>query len=242
MGFTIYAEDLDKKVGSTVLDPFGRKIGILVGFDVELDGRVTKVFVRSLDGREITDYDVEAVKIEGGTVIIKPKWLTQAEKLRDQYIKIVKKLEAVREMYRRNEIPRDLYREFAGKLERRFRSMKEELSKVKDELRRRREELKIELDMIARTRIVLRMSFASGDLSKEAYMKSMEEINNHEEKVKRELSQLEEMLKKLEEIEVKPVSFSEEEEHGKEESGEKSSGEIPASITPQGPIPVKIIE
>ncbi len=236
----LYADNLEGKVGSIVLDPYGRKVGILVGFSSDFNSYVERVSILVFGDGKIHDYKPEAIEIRNGIVILKPEWKVSAERVATQYIKAVKKLEAVKEMHRKGEITREIYDQFAKKLEASIKRLRDEMVKVKELMKRRKSTLEAELDSIKVSRVNLRMALYAGELSRDDYNKAWDKLNDHEEKVKKEIDDINNMLKRLEELEIRAVeAIGEEEKHGKSE--EKQVEEKPNIVATQEPIPVKII-
>ena len=233
----LYADNLEGKVGSTVFDPYKRQVGILVGFSADFSGNIEKVSILTFGDGTIHDYKPDAIEIHGGIVILKPDWKVAAERVATQYTKAVKKLEAVKEMYRKGEITREIYDKFAKRLEAGIKKLREEMARAKEMIRRRKTILEAELDSIKVSKVNLRMALYAGEMSRDDYTKAMDKLREHEERVKKEIKDLEATLKKLEEIEIRTMETIEEEK-GKEEKHEEEKANIMAS---QEPIPVKII-
>ncbi len=227
----LFIDMLEGRVGSEVYDPYRRRIGVLVSFDSELDGRVTKVSILVHGTGEIHDYLPESIEIEGDRIIVKPEWKTLADKTRDSYRRAIERYKRLEELYHQKEVPEHIYREFATKLDKELRRLREQLTKVREMIKRRKSELEIEHEMLIRSKTALRISYMSGEIRSDAFRAAMEKIKSMEESIKLEMKDLEETLKKLEEVEsLRNVAASE------------KKVEEPTPTTSTQPIPVKIIE
>ena len=236
----LFADNLEGKIGSVVLDPYGRKVGVLVGFSADFDSHVEKVSILTFGDGKIHDFKPEAIDLRNGIIILKPEWKVSAERVATQYAKAVKKLEAVKEMKRKGEITAEIYNQFAKKLEASIKRLRDEMARVKEMMKKRKSALEAELDSIKVSRVNLRMALYAGELSRDDYNRAWDKLNEHEEKVKNEIRDLEAMLKRLEELEIRAVEAISEEEKHKEH--EKTAEDKTANIMgAQEPIPVKII-
>ncbi|AEM37934.1 hypothetical protein Pyrfu_0062 [Pyrolobus fumarii 1A] len=228
----LFIDMLEGRVGAEVYDPYRRKLGILVSFDSEVDGRVTKVSVLLYGSGEIRDYAPDAIEIEGDRIIVKPAWKTFAEKTRESYKRAVRRMKHLEEMYHKKEIPAQVYREFAKRLEKEIRKLRDQLTKVREMIQKRKRELEIERDMVIRSKTALRLSFLSGEIRPDAYRTAFEKLKDIEESIELEWKDLEETLKKLDEFEEVKIS------------NEQKKIEEETAVAPSAaqPIPVKIIE
>ncbi len=235
----LFSDMLEGKVGSEVLDPYKRKVGVLVGFTSELDGRVTKIEVMLYGSGQVRDYTPEAIEISNGIIIVKPEWKTKAEKTTREYEKAAKRFEGLRELYNKKEIPPQIYKEYAKRLEKRMKALREQIAQVKEMIKKRMSELEDERLLIIRTKTELKMLLMSGDIMSTDYTKAMERLREQEQIIQREMKDLEETLKRLEDIEVRSFSISEEEKKASKANVGEDKLDIPTGTSP---IPVKIIE
>ncbi len=232
---TIQVDTIEKYVGETVRDPYGRTIGKLVGFYSEVDGTVTAIEVAKGDlGFETIS--AARVDITPDGIVVLPEWKTEALSLARQIERAKKRAKALEDLYSRNEIPRYAYEEFKKKLEHTMSKLKSKSQEVKALLRKRIGELEDETIHIEKALTAVKMSYIAGEMSEKAYKLAAETLRSARDKNLDEKNDAKKMLEKIIKLEEEPVQLKAEE---KEEAPEPAV-EPPAAEEP--PVIVQVLE
>ena len=235
----ITIDQIQALIGETVYDPYGRVLGKLVSIDSDVDGVVTSIAVED-EKHSLSFIQASSLKIDGGRIVVLPEWKVLANNTLSAYATALKRIKGLEDMYSRNEIPSQVYRELRKKLDSSISRLKEEAKKLRDMIRKRSHELEDENLKLERAIASLKVSYFAGEIGEKAYKVAIDFLRKAKDSNARELDDLRAVTKKIESLEsglyeaAKPEKTQVKEEKHHEE---KQEPEIP---TVQ-PIPVKII-
>ncbi|NPA04986.1 MAG: hypothetical protein GXO09_02680 [Crenarchaeota archaeon] len=229
---------IQKYVGDSVRDPYGRVLGRLVSFESDVDGVVENIVVEN-ENRTVSIFPAEAVKVNGGVIEVEPDWKVKAVKVLEQYRTAVKRFRGLEELYNRGEVSARVYHAMKKKLETKIAALKDEAKKVKDMITRRIHEIEDENLKLDRVIAELKVSYIAGEVSERAYKQAIEPLRQAKESNTKELEEIRKYKRQLESVEEGSleVAVKTREEH---KAPERSSPATP-SMQGSGPVTVHIV-
>ncbi len=232
-------DQLQAYIGETVYDPYGRVLGKLVSLDSDVDGVVTSIALED-EKHSLSFIPASSVRIESGKIVVLPEWKVLANNTLSSYATALKRVKGLEDMYSRNEIPSQVYRELRKKLDASLSRLKEESKKLREKIRKRMGDLEDENLKLERAIANLKVSYFAGEISEKSYKIAIDFLRKAKDSNAKELDDLRAVLKKIESLESGLYEAKHEtREHAKEE--EKGIAQEEAEIPSVQPIPVKII-
>jgi len=226
---TLKIEDVVNYLGKTIHDLYGRRIGSIVGVYSEVDGTVTAIEVCKNDALYET-IPAERLEIVDGDLRILPAWYVKARIVEKKLDVLRKRLRALEELYRKNQIPEHAYRELKEKLSKELDKTKSEAKELKEELRNRVYELENFVLHIEKAMTNLLVSYTAGEIPEQSFETSINALRIAKQRAleeKKDIEKHSESISKLEEEVAKAL-----------EAGEESGIEALS----QGPMVVKVFE
>ncbi|MCY0868038.1 MAG: CdvA-like protein [Desulfurococcus sp.] len=200
----VTVDKVDEYLGKPVSDPYGRRVGFLVGFYSDSDGKVAsfEVSFNDVDFRQIS---VDRFRIESGNIILIPEWEYNALVLEGRLERVKKRFAGLEELYSRKEIPSYTYEEFKKKLNDTLLKLKEETKSVKETLTKRMHEIEDMIVELEKAVTAVKVSYISGEISEKAYRASMDHLRKSLDILNNEKASVKKHLDKIEALENLPV-------------------------------------
>lgn len=230
---SILIENAAPHLGQAITDVYGRKVGIVVAFFSDVDGKVTAVEVMVNDGIYET---IPAERLEHGADGLKliPEWLAEAKKIERKLDVFKKRFKAMEELFKKNQIPLHAYRELKERLAKELEKLKVEVKNVRELLKRRSYELENFVIHIEKAMTHLLISYTAGELPENGFKVSADLLRFARQAALEERKDIDRHTSIIDRLEqelnttVAPV--------------QEGATEHPATV-PQGsaPIPVKVV-
>lgn len=236
----ISVESIERFVGETAYDPYGRIRGTIVSVESDVDG-VVKTITLETESKEIHFYPSEAVYINNDRVVVWPEWKVLAQKVITNYQRAIKRLKSLEDMYSRNEIPSKIYHELRRKLDHGLSKLKEDTSRLKKMIDRRVNEIEDANLSLERAIANLKLAYLAGEIGEKAYKTAIEHLRSAKESNTQELEDIKKVKSRIEALEsgAHTILREREEKTAKVEQKKPEQPQIPTQIQP---IPVKLLE
>jgi len=227
-GLTV--DRVDEYLGKPVNDPYGRRVGYIVGFYSDVDGNVTSLEV-SFNDFDFKQVSIDRFRFDNGNIILLPEWEYNAVLLENRLERIKKRTAALEELNSRKEIPKHTYDEFKKKLDESMMKLKEEAKTVKESLRKRIHEIEDTIVELEKAITSIKVSYISGEVPEKAYKAAMDHLRRNLDTLNNEKDSVKNHLDKIEALENLPV-----------DTAIKVSVAEGAPAQQNQPIPVVVIE
>ncbi|WP_440059850.1 CdvA-like protein [Thermogladius sp. 4427co] len=203
----IVVDHIDEYLGKPVSDPYGRRLGFIIGFYSDSDGRVRSLEV-NLGDVEFKQIDIARFRFENGEVVLLPEWEYQALQLENRILRLKKRMAALEELNARKDLPKHAYDTFKKSLEEELAKVKEDTKNVKDLLRKRMHELEDMIVELEKAMTSVKISYLSGEIPEKAYKAAVEQIRKHLDSCETEKESVKKHLDKIEALEAQPVELA----------------------------------
>ena len=232
MGYEISV--LEKFIGETVKDPYGRVLGTLVALYGEIDGSVSAIEIAKGDNG-LETVDIQRVSVEKDGVVVIPTWKAEAMSVAAQLERARKRLKALEDLYSRSEVPRHAYEEFKKKLTAALSDLKTKSREVKGLLRRKIGDLEDEILHVEKALTAMKMSYIAGEISEKSYKAAADALRGSRDRDLEEKSDVKKMLERLIRLEEEPISST---------IAKAPEAEAPEATAPvaEQPIVVQVVE
>ncbi len=199
-------EDIEDYLGKPVNDPYGRRVGYIVGFYSDSDGNVTGLET-SFGDFVFKEISIDRFRFENGDIILIPEWEYEAKKIENRLERLRKRITALKELYSKKEIPRYAYEEYKKKLETELIKAKEEAREVKNLLRKRMHELDDIIVELEKTMTSLKVSYLASEIPEKAYKIAADQIRKHLEFSQIEKESVKKHIDKIDSLEKQPIDI-----------------------------------
>lgn len=201
---SLTVDRVERYVGQSIKDPYGRFSGVIVGFYSEVDGTVTHIEVENPEGRFLR-YPASQLVFEGEQVTLTPNWKAEAIDVKKKLDLAKRRAAALDELHSKGEIASHAYDQFKRKLEAEITRLKEELREVKRKLNNKLLDLEQQILELERASASLKVSYLSGEISEKTYKHAIEIIKRGLDRCLAEKKDVDAELKDLEKLESGPV-------------------------------------
>ncbi|ADV64454.1 CdvA-like protein [Desulfurococcus mucosus] len=201
---SLTVDKIDEYLGKPVNDPYGRRVGYIIGFYSDADGNVTSLEI-SFNEFGFKQVTVDMFRFENGSIILLPEWEYTAILLENRLERVKKRVAALEELNSKKEIPVHTYEEFKKKLDESLIKLKEEAKGVKEELRKRIHEIEDMIVELEKAITAVKVSYISGEIPEKAYKASMDHLRRNLDILNSEKASVKKHLDKIEALENLPV-------------------------------------
>jgi hypothetical protein len=201
-------ETIDKVsecINKPVVDPYGRRLGYIVGYYSNSDGKVYALEVN------FNDVDYKEMPIERFTtsvegIVLIPEHEYNASLIENR-LRIVKaRIASLEDLYSKKEIPVHVYEQFKKRLEEELAKLKGGAREVKEALRKRIHEVESLIAEVEKTMGVLKTSYLSGELPEKPYLDAIGSMKKTLEILTREKNALKKHIDTIESLEALPLT------------------------------------
>ncbi|MEM0380595.1 MAG: CdvA-like protein [Desulfurococcaceae archaeon] len=225
----IRIEDVEKYIGKPVNDPYGRRIGYVIGFYSDPDGNVISLEI-SLGDYEFKEIKVDRFELNNGDLILLPEWEYEVKIIENRLERLRKRIIALNELYAKKEIPKHSYEKYRKIVENELLKTKEDAKNIREVLKKRLNTLDDTIIELEKTMTGLKMCYISGEIPEKAYKTAVDQIRKYIELTQMEKESVKKHLDKIESLEKQPIDI-----------GLKTSEEKVEAPSSQG-IPVVVVE
>ncbi|MEM0490890.1 MAG: CdvA-like protein [Ignisphaera sp.] len=229
---SITIEKIATCLGQSISDVYGRKIGVVVGIYSEVDGRVTALEVMINDSTYET-IPAERLESKDDGVKVLPEWLVETQKLERKLDILRKRVKALEELYKKNQVPQHAYKELKEKFDKEINKVKAEVKSLKDTIRKRQYEIENFIIHIEKAMTNLMISYTSGELPENGFKVSADFMRYAKQTALDEKKDIEKHISLLSKLEEELMSVL------KSLETEKADEIVNVSVQ-SGPITVKV--
>lgn len=196
---------VDEYLGQPISDPYGRKLGYIIGFYSNPDGNITS-FEVSIGDNEFRELPVDRFKFEGNSIVVLPEWEYNAVVLERRIETLKRRIAALEELNSRKEIPSHAYESFKKRLEESLIALSNESKNIKEMLVKRIHEIEDQIVELEKAITAVKMSYISGEINEKSYKLAMEHLRRNMDILVKEKESVKKHLDKIESLEALPAS------------------------------------
>ena len=166
--------DVAKKLLTrTVSDPYGRRLGRIVGFTEDSKKNVTNLGIELANG-DLSCYPCTQAFLENDTVILDYPWRIEAAKLSNEYALILRKNSALDKLRNDGEIIQEVYDEMQKQNDTKVKEITERFQTLLDDVKSRTESLNTQIKQLKTFIANIKIEHMIGNIGDEAYKVSSE--------------------------------------------------------------------
>lgn len=202
----IRVESVEGYLGKPVYDPYGRRVGYVIGFYADKDGKVYS-FEISIGDFEFKEVPIDRFDVNNDGLVLTPEWEYNATVVENRIERIKKRISALNELYSKKEIPLHAYESNKKTLENELVKVKDEAKNVREMMRKRLSELETVIMELERTLAGLRIFYLARELSERSYKEAADHIKRQLEVAVREKESVKKHIEKIEALEKQPIDI-----------------------------------
>lgn len=203
----IRVEDVEKYLGKPVNDPYGRRIGFIIGFYSDPDGNVTS-FEISIGDQEFKEMGIDRFELNNGDIVLVPEWEYEVKKIENRLERLRKRVIALNELYAKKEIPKHAYEKFKKNIENELIKTKEDARNIREVLKKRLNVLEDTIVELEKTITSLKMNYIAGEIPEKAYKTAVDQVRKYLDLVQAEKESVKKHLEKIESLEKQPIDIA----------------------------------
>lgn len=192
----LLVKDIRLFVGKSLADLYGRIVGRVVGFSVDIKNEVTSVEVE-LGGGDFSSFPQSQISIGDGSIVFIPAWKSKSNTFSEEYTSTLQRIRVIQELYGRGEVSQEIYEEFSKQNESILNDLEARRSTLvtilKDEVDRLNTKIKGLQTFIAN----IKVEHLTGDIDDQAYATANDAVQVGLEKVYIEKKDLETTLAEI---------------------------------------------
>lgn len=158
----------ERMIGETLRDPYGRFLGVIVGFSTDNRNQISKIAVENRDG-SFVEHGVDRLIIEESIVIQRPEWKVDSEELRREAEVSKRRMSALENLYSAGKVSARTYQELSEEYRKVLRSQEGERQRLIDLLEERNGELSRQIALLERLLADTEVQHMTGELSDNAF-------------------------------------------------------------------------
>ncbi len=229
-------DQIEKFMGQNVKDEYGRVVGKVLTAYTDISGSVESIEV-ALNDFSLERIESDRIKLTPDGIIVMADWKVKAISTENKLDRVRRRIRAVEELYRKGSIPGHAYEEIKSRLEAQFKSIKEEVRKVKDILRKRINDLEDQIIRLEKDISNLMVLYMSNEVSESAYKAAIDYLRDAKARNVEEKRDLEKHLDLISKLESEAAST-----RGTTHITPPVKEEAETQVQGEGPIQVQIIE
>lgn len=186
-------------VGKQLKDEYGRVIGKVASFGLTPSGKLDAVFVEQGNGK-FTKHSAEHIKMDGVEVTLISKIKSEANILCDQIPLIWRKSQALKDLYEKKKISRELYNELHNNFNGALNQLKTEAQAITEDIENELARCAEEMTSLNYALVNLELEHEIGKIEDKDYQTAFNIIQENLKKVNTEKTDLELTRSKLSNI------------------------------------------
>ena len=167
------ADVVRKLLMRTVSDPYGRRLGRIVGFTVDPKKEVTALGIELTNGGLLC-CPCTQISLENDTVIVDYPWRVEANQLGEEFTLICRKNSALDKLHNSGEVAQEVYDEMQKQNEATIREITKRCQNLSDDLKDRIEDLNTQAKELRTFLANVKIEHMVGNIDEEAYKVSSE--------------------------------------------------------------------
>jgi len=164
----LLAKKYERLIGETLRDPYGRCLGVIVGFSTDNKNQISKIAVENHDG-SFVEHGVDRLIIEDNIIIQRPEWKVDNEELRREAEVSKRRMSALENLYSGGKVSARTYQELSEEYRKVLKSQEEERQRLIDLLEERNGELSRQIALLERLLADTEVQHITGELSENAF-------------------------------------------------------------------------
>src|SRR6185437_11661866 len=130
------SELIQNRVGKVAKDSYGRFVGSVIGFSIDISGELRSV---GLDqgGGQFYEYPSSRVISDSDGFVVLPRWKVDAESLGKETEMVRRRAQALADLRKEGEVPSHLFDEMHNQYSGQLKILQESYSNLASEMRRR---------------------------------------------------------------------------------------------------------
>jgi chromosome segregation ATPase len=198
-------ETINECLGKPIFDPYGRKIGHIVSYYSDVDGRIKSLEI-NIGDFEYKEVSIERIRISSEGITMLPEYEHEALTVETRLKNIKSRLASLEELYSKKEIASHVYESLKKRLEEELTSVKTKAKEVKDMLRKRLHEVEEQIAEVEKSIGTLKTGYLAGEVNEAAYVAALDIMKKSIEVFIREKENIKKHLDKIEALEAMPLS------------------------------------
>jgi len=159
---------LRRLVGHAATDIYGRRIGRVVALSLNTDGELQSVEIQP-EGSQLLRYPSDCIMLDRDTLIMLPPWKVETEALCRELKFVEKRVNALDELLRDNELPKEVYEELQRKQEAALIEIRQKGESLLHELNDRIQKIADEVVELTSFLAGLKLEYRAGELDKQSF-------------------------------------------------------------------------
>ncbi len=198
-------ETIGECLGKPVVDPYGRRLGYIVSYYSDADGRIKglEININDVEYREVS---IERIQVGQSGIILIPEYEYDAIVVENRLKNVKSRLASLEELYSKKEIATHVYEAQKKKLEEELAVIKARAKEVKDALRNRLHEVEEQIAEIEKAMGALKTGYLAGEIQDKPYLTALDIMKKTMEMFLKEKDNIKKHLDKIESLEALPVS------------------------------------
>lgn len=192
----LLAKDVRLFIGKSIADLYGRIIGRVVGFSVDIKNRVTSVEVE-VNGREFSSLPDSQISIGDGSIVFIPAWKSNSNAFSEEYTSTLQRIRVIQELYGKGEVTHEVYEEFSKQHEAILTDLESRRSALLTTLKDEAEKLTTKIKELQTFIANIKVEHLTGDIDDEAYATGNDAVQVGLEKIYLEKKDLETTLDEI---------------------------------------------
>lgn len=198
-------ETVAECLGKPVADPYGRRLGFIISYYSDVDGRIRALEVNFGDN-EFKEVPIERFKVVAEGIILVPEYEYNAIIIENRLKLVKSRLASLEELYTRKEVAAHVYESLKKKLEEEFAEIKARAKDVKDMLRSRLHEVEDRVAELEKAIGALKTGYIAGEITEKPYLTAIDIMKKSMEILMKEKENIRKHLEKIESLEALPLS------------------------------------
>jgi len=157
----------ERLIGETLRDPYGRCLGLIIGFSTDNRNQISKIAVENHDGSFI-EHGVDRLIIEDNLIVQRPEWKVDSEGLRREAEVSKRRMSALENLYSAGKVSARTYQELSEEYRKVLRSQEDDRQRLIYMLDNRNDELSRQIALLERLLADSEVQHITGELSENA--------------------------------------------------------------------------
>lgn len=162
------AKKYERLIGETLRDPYGRCLGLIIGFSTDNRNQISKIAVENHDGSFI-EHGVDRLIIDDNIIVQRPEWKVDSEELRREAEVSKRRMSALENLYSAGKVSARTYQELSEEYRKVLKSQEEERQRLIDMLEDRNDELSRQIALLERLLADTEVQHITSELSENTF-------------------------------------------------------------------------
>ncbi|MEM3517322.1 MAG: CdvA-like protein [Candidatus Bathyarchaeia archaeon] len=197
---TIKLNNVKKFLGKMIVNSSGQAIGKIIGFNTNIKGDVISVGIELNDGN-FDEYSISYLMISEDSIMLLKDWEFETKDLEWEWELIIKRMNAIQELYNSGELQKDIYEDMKAQHESALKELKERSKELIGKLNDIKESFNKQIKTLETFFTSNKIQYSSGEIDSESYRVTSELIRSGLKRVVAQKQALEKSIENLTNIE-----------------------------------------